>query len=62
MKVAVEEMGVRAVIMGVRRGDPYSDKMEHFQPSSPSWPPFMRINAIIDWSYANGRKVFLVII
>jgi FAD synthetase len=56
MRVAVDEMGIRAMIMGVRRGDPYTDNTEHFQPSSPSWPVFMRINPILEWSYSQGKS------
>jgi 3'-phosphoadenosine 5'-phosphosulfate sulfotransferase (PAPS reductase)/FAD synthetase len=44
-------LGVKGVFMGVRVGDPYTDRVEHFQPSSPSWPAFMRINPVTHWSY-----------
>lgn len=40
-----------AFIMGTRRQDPHGLNMEHFQPSSPGWPPFMRVNPILTWSY-----------
>lgn len=36
-----------------RRGDPNADGQEYFCPSSAGWPPFMRINPILDWSYAD---------
>lgn len=32
---------------------------EQFSPSSPGWPPFMRVNPILDWSY---RSVYTLII
>ena len=34
-----------------RRGDPNAADQETFCPSSPGWPPFMRVNPILDWSY-----------
>lgn len=43
--------GVQAVFLGTRRGDPNAPGQETFSPSSPGWPPFMRVNPIIDWSY-----------
>ncbi|KAB1201481.1 FAD synthase [Morella rubra] len=42
---------IRAIFLGVRIGDPTAVGQEQFSPSSPSWPPFMRVNPILDWSY-----------
>lgn len=53
MAVAVES-GVRAVLMGVRVGDPHACAVEHFQPSSTNWPAFMRINPVMHWRYGEG--------
>jgi FAD synthetase len=46
--------GMRAVLMGVRYGDPYTDDAEHFTPSSHSWPSFMRVYPILHWTYQDG--------
>lgn len=35
------------------RGDPNANGQETFCPSSADWPPFMRVNPILDWSYAD---------
>eukprot|EP00420_Gonyaulax_spinifera_P015344 CAMPEP_0197895334 /NCGR_PEP_ID=MMETSP1439-20131203/37029_1 /TAXON_ID=66791 /ORGANISM="Gonyaulax spinifera, Strain CCMP409" /LENGTH=552 /DNA_ID=CAMNT_0043515761 /DNA_START=61 /DNA_END=1719 /DNA_ORIENTATION=- len=45
--------GVRAVVMGQRRGDPWMADVNAFSPSTDGWPAFMRINPIIDWSYSD---------
>ncbi|KAI3447554.1 hypothetical protein Pfo_004219 [Paulownia fortunei] len=42
---------IRAIFLGVRIGDPAAVGQEQFSPSSPGWPPFMRVNPILDWSY-----------
>ncbi|PRW59554.1 FAD synthase [Chlorella sorokiniana] len=42
---------VQAIVLGTRRGDPNAADQETFCPSSPGWPPFMRVNPILDWSY-----------
>jgi hypothetical protein len=34
-----------------RSGDPNAEGQEYFCPSSAGWPPFMRINPILDWTY-----------
>ncbi|KAI7844692.1 hypothetical protein COHA_001780 [Chlorella ohadii] len=39
------------------RGDPNAADQETFCPSSPGWPPFMRVNPILDWSYHDLAKV-----
>mmetsp|Transcript_69634 Transcript_69634/g.123269 ORF Transcript_69634/g.123269 Transcript_69634/m.123269 type:complete len:564 (+) Transcript_69634:83-1774(+) len=44
--------GLRAVVMGQRRGDPWMDKVDAFSPSDNNWPAFMRMNPIIDWNYS----------
>jgi 3'-phosphoadenosine 5'-phosphosulfate sulfotransferase (PAPS reductase)/FAD synthetase len=44
---------VRAIILGTRRGDPNAADQQPFCPSSRGWPPFMRINPILDWGYAD---------
>ncbi|KAI8903109.1 hypothetical protein EDD86DRAFT_215363 [Gorgonomyces haynaldii] len=41
----------RAVLIGTRKGDPYSDKMTDFMPTDPSWPQTMRVHPILDWNY-----------
>lgn len=33
------------------RGDPNAEGQEYFCPSSEGWPPFMRVNPILDWTY-----------
>jgi len=43
--------GLRAVVMGQRRGDPWMDGVDVFSPSTPGWPAFLRINPVIDWSF-----------
>ena len=39
--------------MYICRGDPNAYGQETFCPSSAGWPPFMRVNPILDWSYAD---------
>lgn len=55
MQELVDRYSVRVVLMGVRRCDPYMADLGYFEPSSPSWPAFMRSNPIIDWSYGEGE-------
>ena len=45
--------GLKAVVMGQRRGDPWTEKVDAFSPSDPGWPAFMRANPILEWSYCN---------
>ena len=45
------ETSVRAILLGTRRGDPNAPGQETFCPSSKGWPPFMRVNPILEWTY-----------
>lgn len=49
----LEEARTAAIVLGTRRGDPNAEGQEYFCPSSAGWPPFMRINPILDWSYVD---------
>ena len=51
LRDATERLGVRAVLLGTRTGDPNGAGADAFQPSSPGWPPFMRVNPLLRWSY-----------
>ncbi len=58
MRPALEEYlqdrrSVKAIFMGTRRTDPYSEFLEHFSPTDKGWPQFMRINPMIDWHYVD---------
>lgn len=47
----IQRSGVKAIVLGTRRGDPNAGGQEVWCPSSPGWPAFMRINPIMDWAY-----------
>ncbi|KDO34763.1 hypothetical protein SPRG_00824 [Saprolegnia parasitica CBS 223.65] len=47
----MDKRGVQAFTMGVRKGDPFTDDLEHFAPSSKGWPAFFRVNPILLWKY-----------
>ncbi|KAI9240445.1 MAG: hypothetical protein BYD32DRAFT_408466 [Podila humilis] len=57
MKKALEEYHalkgdkVKAIMVGTRRDDPHGGPLKPFTPCDPSWPPFMRIHPILDWTY-----------
>ena len=53
VKEMLEKLKIKGIYMGVRGGDPHTEDMEHFSPSSSGWPPFLRVNPILRWTYAD---------
>ena len=49
----ISEEGIKAIIMGNRRTDPWSQNLQAFTESSEGWPRFMRIFPILDWDYCS---------
>lgn len=42
---------LKAILVGIRRTDPYGSQLKHFQQTDQGWPDFMRIHPVIDWHY-----------
>lgn len=47
---------VCAFVLGTRSSDPHGAAMDHFEPSSKTWPAFMRVNPILTWRYHHVWK------
>ncbi|XP_055847668.1 uncharacterized protein LOC129913154 isoform X2 [Episyrphus balteatus] len=48
--MCVERPKLKAVLMGLRRTDPFGRDMKIMQQTDPGWPPLLRVNAILDWT------------
>ena len=46
-------------VLGTRMGDPNEGSLQFFEPSSPHFPSFFRINPIIKWTYGCVWKFLL---
>ena len=53
LKSVIDHYGTRAVILGVRRSDPQGANLEPHTPSTPDFPPFMRILPLLEWTYGD---------
>ncbi|XP_076247529.1 uncharacterized protein LOC143187300 isoform X3 [Calliopsis andreniformis] len=54
-----ERPNLKASLMGMRKGDPGSENIEPFTPTDPSWPPLIRVNPILNWTYDQVWKFLL---
>ncbi|XP_002027602.2 FAD synthase [Drosophila persimilis] len=42
---------IKAVFVGSRNTDPYCEHLSPMQPTDNGWPPMMRLNPLLEWSY-----------
>lgn len=52
----VGKYGMRAIFLGIRKSDPEGKKTKSFAPTTPGWPPAMRIMPLLDWDYKDIWK------
>ncbi|GAA5949423.1 hypothetical protein JCM3765_003404 [Sporobolomyces pararoseus] len=50
-RLGIENGEIKAVLVGTRRTDPHGAKLKAFDPTDPTWPKFIRVHPILDWSY-----------
>lgn len=48
-----ENPTVKAIIVGIRRSDPYGQQLKPFDPTDSGWPDFMRVHPVLEWKYVN---------
>ncbi|CAM9171503.1 unnamed protein product [Pylaiella littoralis] len=53
MQNLVDSRGIEGVIMGQRRGDPWTESMDIFTPSTPGWAKFTRVNPALEWKFCD---------
>lgn len=46
-------LSFQGIIMGQRRGDPWTESMEVFTSSSPGWAKFTRVNPALEWKFSD---------
>jgi FAD synthetase len=49
----IDDHDVKAIIMGNRNTDPWSNELKPFDASTPGWPTFMRVFPILEWNYTD---------
>ncbi|CAH1104340.1 unnamed protein product [Psylliodes chrysocephalus] len=51
--VITTQPNLKAVFMGTRRTDPYSQHLDMFQMTDPNWPQIMRVSPLLDWHFSD---------
>ena len=44
---------MEAIFLGTRRCDPHGAALSYFSKTTEGWPPMMRVNPILDWTYSD---------
>lgn len=48
---------IKAVLLGTRRHDPFTERLCTFTCTDPGWPEYMRVNPILDWHHCDVWSV-----
>ncbi|EDO43465.1 predicted protein [Nematostella vectensis] len=64
IKPALEELkkshpNIKAILMGTRRHDPFTEKLHTFSWTDQGWPEYLRINPILDWNHQDVWSILL---
>jgi len=51
LEAYLEQTSVQAIFMGTRRTDPHGESLTSFDKTDAGWPQFMRVNAMLSWTY-----------
>lgn len=50
---------IKAILLGTRRHDPFTERLRTFTCTDPGWPEYMRVNPILDWHHCDVWSVIL---
>lgn len=62
IKAALQELKtthpkIKAILLGTRRHDPFTERLRTFTCTDPGWPEYMRVNPILDWHHCDVWSV-----
>lgn len=43
--------GIKCILIGIRRTDPYGDQLKYYERTDHGWPDFMRVHPVLEWHY-----------
>jgi FAD synthetase len=52
-ELKMKDSHIKAILLGTRYTDPFSDKLTIFCPTDTDWPEYMRVHPILEWSYTD---------
>lgn len=55
-----EQPKIKAILVGIRRADPYGETLEYIQPTDHGWPEFVRVHPVLEWHFVNIWDVSIV--
>lgn len=50
-KYLAKKPHIKAILVGIRRTDPYGEKLTYYERTDHGWPDFMRVHPVLEWHY-----------